>query len=317
MCTSYRIQQTAAAVIDDVINQYGEGVQFNLARGGTFYGPSDIVHKKMVSLLQQDTNNVQQLSQYGDVLGTPELRKLWANVIVNGYQDQNEFSAKEIDDSRLDDVDKLLPCQEIMITAGANQGFMNVILTLCDSDDEVLLILPYYFSHFSALVMTRVKPVLVPVNKKTFLPNLHDIVIRISSKSRALVIVNPGNPSGITFDEGLVKQIAKLCRSRRIWLIIDHAYREFVFGGESRILFSPTEDSGIIHLYTASKAYGLAGWRIGALLYPKTLSDGMRKAQDTIPTHASKFSQFVAQEAIRCNPLYEDEQAVIQTESQF
>lgn len=310
MYPSHRIQHTAAAVIDDVINQYGEKVQFNLARGGTFYGLSDVVRKKVASLLQQDTNDVRQLSQYGDVLGMPELRKLWANVIVKGYQDRNGANAREIGDSKLDNIDELLPYQEIMITAGANQGFINAILTICDCGDEVVLILPYYFSHFNALTMTGVKPVLVPVSTENFLPDLRDIEERISSKSRALVVVNPGNPSGITLDEGLMKQIAELCKSRSIWLIIDHAYREFVFGDKPRITPSPKEVSDIIHLYTASKAYGLAGWRIGALLYPKMLSDGMKKVQDTIPTHATKFSQLVAMEAIRHNPLYEDEDSV-------
>lgn len=307
MHSSDRIRKTPAAVIDDVISQYSDTTSINLARGGTFFGLSEAVRRKMSSLLQKDTADVRQLSQYGEVIGMSELRKLWANVIIKGYRDKNGSSLREVDDSKLDDIDQLIPGHELMITAGANQGFVNVLLTVCDCGDEVMLVLPYYFSHFNALIMTGVKPILVPVDASTFLPDIRDIENRISSKSKALVVVNPGNPSGITFDEQLMRQIIALCRSRGIWLIIDHAYREFVFAGESRITYSPIDDNGIIHLYTASKVYGLAGWRIGALLYPKVLSDGMRKAQDTIPTHATKFSQQVALEAIRSNPFHEDE----------
>lgn len=308
--TSQRIRKTIPAIIDDVVNEYGDQVKFNLAPGGTYFGMSSEVRTKMAALLN-NANDSHKLSRYGDVLGMPELRKLWTNVLVKGYGESPGFvHADDADDGKaneamLTDADELIPDQEFMITAGANQAFVNVVLATCDVGDEVLLIVPYYFSHFNALVMTGVVPITVPVDKTTFQPRMGDIEERITERSKALVVVNPGNPSGKVFSKELMEDIQAICKRNGIWLIIDEAYREFVHEGESRISFSPKDDDGIVHIFTASKAYGLAGWRVGAVQYPKRLSEDMRTAQDTIPTHASRCSQQVAYEALHHNPLHE------------
>lgn len=303
---SARIRDTGAAIIDDIINEYGDRVRFNLAPGSTYFGPSSEIITQVIAKLD-DPRRRSEVSRYGDVLGVPELRKLWSHVLIAGYDDRDgQIRGDSVNDSkRTISGEGLLPNHELMITAGANQGFVNAVLTVCDEGDEVLLILPYYFSHFNALVMTGVVPVLVPVHENTFEPQITSIEERISKKSKALVVVNPGNPSGRVFSKEVMNNIVALCKHHGIWLIIDEAYREFVHEGESRIAYSPKLDDGIIYLYTASKAYGLAGWRIGAVLYPERLSESMRKVQDTIATHASRFSQEVAFEALHHDPLYE------------
>lgn len=304
---SRRIRQTTSPVIDDVIATYANEVQFNLAPGATYFGMSSQVRAKMIALLD-DPHQSRHLSNYADVLGSPRLRTLWANTIIRGYDaicPSPDATNGTVSEDLLQSEQHVIPRQELMITAGANQAFVNVILATCDACDQVLLILPYYFSHFNALVMTGVIPVLVPVEKETLQPKLADIAERITPRTTALVVVNPGNPSGKVFPKAVMEGMRDLCSRSGIWLIIDEAYREFVHEGESRIAYSPTNADNVVRIFTASKAYGLAGWRIGAVLYPKRLSAEMRKAQDTIPTHACRFSEHVAYESLLTNPLRE------------
>lgn len=294
--TSSRARKSWPPVIDEVANKHAHRVRFNLGVGTPFFGPASQVVSNLPTILGPGHNSA-DLSRYGDILGDEKLRQLWANVLVQGY------NGYVFDETKLKPLDEALPHHELMITAGANQAFMNVVLALCDSGDEVLLILPYYFSHFNALVMTDVRPVFVPVEKTSFMPKIQDIKKRFTTRSRALVIVNPANPSSIVYPKELLERIASLCREQGIWLIIDEAYREFAYDSPTNLTYSPSAEDGIINIYTASKAYGMAGWRIGAVKYPKRLSPDMKKSQDTIPTHAARFSELVALENLKYNPV--------------
>ncbi|PXF45664.1 Aspartate aminotransferase [Gracilariopsis chorda] len=298
-CTSHRIQQTKPAIIDELLKKYSSTVNLSLCQGAPFIGMPPEAQESVQHFLQ-DPATAKQMCEYGDVVGSEDLRRLWGNILGRGYNNQPKFPSDD-----LHSLDTLFPKHELMITAGANQGFVNIVLALCDSGDEVLLVLPYYFSHENALVMAGVVPRAVPVDVTTFLPNIEDIGDRITEKSKAVVIVNPGNPSGVVFPSSLLQKISTMCKKRNVWLILDEAYREFSYRDDDKTVFSPEPDEHIIKLYTMSKVYGLAGWRVGALLYPKRISADMRKVQDTIPTHASLLSQFVACEALKHSPFYE------------
>ncbi|KAI0567827.1 Aminotransferase [Gracilaria domingensis] len=300
---STRILRTGPAIIDDITERYGPSVDVNLCQGVPRIGISDKVQEKLAMVLR-DSQIMMEISKYGDLVGLPDLLKLWGNVLAGGYNNKPEL---DLDD--LDELKTIFLSHELMITAGANQGFVNVILTICDQNDEVILVLPYYLSHVNALVMTGVVPIPVPVDHKTFIPRIEDIKARLTERSKAIVIVNPGNPSGIVTPKYLIEQVSSLCKDHGIWLVIDEAYREFLYDDKPGF-FSPEPDGHTIKLYTMSKVYGMAGWRVGAILYPELISTEMKKVQDTIPTHASLISQVAAYEALKENPLYGKESYV-------
>lgn len=99
-----------------------------------------------------------------------------------------------------------------------------------------------------------------------------------------------------------VDALLTLCRESGVWLVSDEAYKEITFDGT--LAYSPPALSGVIRIYTMSKVYGMAGWRVGAILYPKELSIHLRKVNDTIPTHATILSQVVAFHALKEDALY-------------
>lgn len=129
------------------------------------------------------------------------------------------------------------------------------------------------------------------------MPSIRSIREAIGPRTKAVVLVSPGNPSGVIAPPSFVDELVALCRESSLWLVSDEAYKEITFDGLSA--FSPNALAGVIRLYTLSKVYGMAGWRVGALVYPSELSIHMRKIQDTIPTHASLLSQVTAFTALQ------------------
>lgn len=290
---SERIMKMSSGIMDTILEKYAADsrVLFNLAQGMFFLGMS-----KTTQLAAQEAlhNTMNQLCSYGDVLGWHPLRKRWlAKILLEWDQQQLALNAAAAGLSDAPDFGL-----ELMITAGANQAFMNTMMALCNPEDEVITILPYYWSHVNAIQAAGCVPVFVPCDRATFLPTIEAIESKISSRSKVIVLVNPGNPSGVVIPPELIDEIASLCRENGIWLVLDEAYKEFVYDPDNCPHYSPPVVEGVVKLYTMSKVYGLAGWRVGACLYPQSLSKHMRKVQDTIPTHSCKLSDVVAYAAL-------------------
>jgi aspartate/methionine/tyrosine aminotransferase len=285
---SQRILRTDSAVIDLLEERYADVPNLiNLAPGSPPFGPSQAVIAATASSLAETS-----ICTYGAVLGWTPLRARWMQVILRAWDaDALQREALSTGHSAADNYGL-----ELMVTGGANQGFVNLVLALCDPGDEVILLQPYYFSHYCALVLADVTPVIVPCETSTLLPaSAHAIQSAMTSKTRAVVVVSPGNPSGVVMPACLVDELVSICRNGNVWLIFDEAYKELT--GDAAH-YSPPQLSGVIKLYTMSKIYGMAGWRVGALLYPRHLSSQLRKVQDTIPTHATLISQIAAHHAL-------------------
>lgn len=290
---SERAKNMSCSVIDVLLDKYVSDtrVVFNLAQGSFFLGMSTTAQLAAQEALRNTTN---QLCSYGDILGWHPLRKRWLTKILLDWDLQqlqlNAHAAGLADAPSFG--------LELMITAGANQAFMNCIVALCNPGDEVITILPYYWSHVNAIQAAGCVPVSVHCDAASFLPTCKAVEDKITLRSKVLVLVNPGNPSGAVIPSQLMDELVLLCRKNCIWLIVDEAYKEFIFDPDNYPHYSPPAVGGVIKIYTMSKVYGLAGWRVGACLYPKSISEEMRKVQDTIPTHSSKLSDIVAYAAL-------------------
>lgn len=288
----------ACPTIIDILHERYPNVAFDLAPGTPCLPPDSLTLNDSQKLLSKSATAT-DLSRYDDVIGSSKLRNRWANYLFN--------TNLEADSTQIP-IRTMLPEHDMMITAGANQAFINVILTICNPNDDVLLVLPFYFSHLNAVILTGANPIYVKVDPHTLLPALSELESAHSERARALVITNPGNPSGVIVPPSLLDEISKWCRKKNLYLVLDEAYREYNFSTESvgRPVYSPPFQDHIIKVYTMSKAFGLAGWRIGAVVYPLFLSKYIEKAQDTVPTHAARFSQLVAFEALRYKPPHID-----------
>jgi aspartate/methionine/tyrosine aminotransferase len=188
----------------------------------------------------------------------------------------------------------------IVVTAGGNMAFVNALLAIADPGDEIILQTPYYFNHEMAIVLASANAVLVPTDENSQLQP--DAIRRaITPRTRAVVTISPNNPTGAVYSESALREVNGICRDHGIYHINDEAYEHFTFDGKSH--FSPASIEGAeartISLFSFSKSYGMASWRLGYMVVPAHLMTPINKIQDTILICPPVVSQLVAVGALQ------------------
>ncbi|HEY7181775.1 MAG TPA: pyridoxal phosphate-dependent aminotransferase [Blastocatellia bacterium] len=241
----------------------------------------------------------QALDQIAEFFADPELHKYQA---VYGVPQLLELiEAKLRDENGID----VRHGSRIVVTAGGNMAFVNALLAIADVGDEIILQRPYYFNHEMAITMANCRATLVPTDENYQLqPDL--IAEAITDKTRAVVTISPNNPTGAVYSESSLREVNEICRARGVYHISDEAYEYFTYGGAKH--FSPGSIEGggghTISLYSLSKAYGFASWRIGWMVIPDHLFGAVNKIQDTILICPPVVSQFAAAGAMRAGAGY-------------
>ena len=247
----------------------------SLGQGVVHYGPPAAALASIPEFLSTVPHHM-----YIPDAGLPELRKAFEGKL----RDENGIVA---------------PFERrIYVTAGANQAFLNAVLAICDPGDEVILLSPYYFNHEMAITLASAVPVPVDVDGR-LQPDLPAIAAAITDRTRAIVTVSPNNPTGAVYPRETLAAIHELCAKRGIYHISDEAYEYFTYDGVSH--FSPGSLGGehVISLFSLSKAYGMASWRVGFLVAPERLHRDLMKIQDTVVVSGAAISQFVGLRAMR------------------
>ena len=196
---------------------------------------------------------------------------------------------------------------EIVVTAGANMAFLNAILAITDPRDEIILLRPYYFNHEMAIRMIGCQPVFVDTDE-AHQPCVESLRKAINPRTRAIVTISPNNPTGAVYAPSVLEEINTLCGEHGIYHISDEAYEYFVYEGTRHFCpASLAQSSGhTISLYSLSKAYGFAGWRIGYMVLPAFLYDAVIKVQDTNLICPPVVSQQAAVRALEIGRAYCD-----------
>jgi aspartate/methionine/tyrosine aminotransferase len=184
-------------------------------------------------------------------------------------------------------------------------AFVNAVLAITDIGDEIILPVPFYFNHEMAVDMAGCKTVRVPTDDHYQL-RLDAIRAAITARTRAIVTVSPNNPSGAVFSESSLREVNALCRDNGLYHFADEVYEYFTYGSTRH--WSPASMPGAeahtISMYSLSKAYGFAGWRLGYIVYPDHLAAAMMKAQDTLLVCAPVISQAAAAAALDVGRAY-------------
>jgi len=184
---------------------------------------------------------------------------------------------------------------EVMVTAGANQGYTNIVLTLMDAGDAAMLFRPYYFNHLMALQMTGSAGALVlPPSLPDLQPDVsalqRELEERAASAStpqlKLVTLVNPGNPTGVMIPRATLEEASALCARHGVWLVIDNTYEHFAY--KDCPPHECIEGEHIINLFSFSKAFGMMGWRVGYIAFPPKLGAELFKVQDTIGTRPAR-----------------------------
>ena len=199
--------------------------------------------------------------------------------------------------------DRLVAPENIIVSTGAKQCIYNVLFTIVNPQDEVILLAPYWVSYPEMVKMVYGIPVIVTPEDGTFHPRLEDIERVVTSYTKAIILNSPNNPSGIIYSEGFIAEIVEFCERKGIYIILDDIYQTLVFDGQrAPIAYQYTdkdlENSKLIVVNGVSKAYGMTGFRIGWSVAPRKLVEVMINIQSQTTSNASVISQAAAEGAL-------------------
>lgn len=174
---------------------------------------------------------------------------------------------------------------EIIVTTGGSEALSFAMNTIADTDDEIIIPEPFYanYNGFATACGVTVVPVVSKLEDNFALPPIEEFEKLITSRTKAILICNPGNPTGYLYSKEEIQKLATLVKKHNIFLVADEVYREFTYDNKTHtsILKEKGLEEHAIVIDSVSKRYSMCGARIGYLV---------SKNKDFIAT-ALKFAQ--------------------------
>jgi aspartate/methionine/tyrosine aminotransferase len=221
-----------------------------------------------------------RLSLYTPIQGTPGLRAALAAEMSSTYGGR-------------------VHPDQVCIAAGCNQAFYALVIALARSGDNVILTNPYYFNHRMTLDMLGLETRLLPAEERNaFVPDPGHAASLIDDRTRALVMVSPSNPTGAVCPPDTIAKFYELAQKRRVAFVLDETYRDFLPLRQPRahdLFLRQDWHDTLVHLYSFSKAYSLAGYRVGAMVCSTALAGQALKIMDCLIICAPHIAQVAAQ----------------------
>ena len=178
-----------------------------------------------------------------------------------------------------------ITAEEIIVTTGGSEALLFTFGSIMDPEDEVIIPEPFYanYNGFSIASGVNVVPVISKIENNFALPPIEEFEKLITKKTKAILICNPGNPTGYLYSKEEIKKLAKIAIKQDLFLIADEVYREFVYDGLTHysVMQEPGLEKHAILIDSVSKRYSMCGARIGCII---------SKNKDVIAT-ALKFAQ--------------------------
>ena len=248
---------------------------------------------KSPELAIEAIKNIQlDIIEYGPSAGYERYRKKLAKF----YQNHNVSVATE----------------DIMITTGGSEALLFALGSIMDPEDEVIIPEPFYanYSAFSAESSARVVPVISNIESGFTLPTIEEFEKAITSKTKAILICNPNNPTGYLYSESEINQLGALVKKYDLFLIADEVYREFIYDERDQhfsVMNLKGIEQNVIMIDSVSKRYSMCGARIGCLVTKnkEVIAASMKFAQARLcpPT----IEQIACEAAIDTPKSYFDE----------
>jgi len=202
-----------------------------------------------------------------------------------------------------DSYDRLVAPENVIICSGAKQAIYNLLYTILNPQDEVVLLAPYWVSYPEMVRMLYAVPVVVTPEDGTFHPRLEDIERAVGSYTKAIIVNSPNNPSGVVYDEGFMADLVDFCERKDLYLILDDIYHKLVFDGltpPNSLRFSKVDlDSAkVIVINGISKLYGMTGFRIGWAIASRQVIEVMTNVQAQTTSCPATILQAAAEGAL-------------------
>lgn len=175
--------------------------------------------------------------------------------------------------------------EDIIITTGGSEALIFGFMTTCNPGDEIIIPEPFYanYNGFAVMAGLKVVPVTSSIEDGFALPSIEEFEKRITPKTKAIVICNPGNPTGYLYTREELERLRDIVKDNDLFLFADEVYREFCYDGAQPFSVMNLEgiEQNVIMIDSVSKRYSMCGARIGALI----------SKNKEVMTSALKFAQ--------------------------
>jgi len=193
--------------------------------------------------------------------------------------------------------------EEILVSCGAKHAIFNAVLALCDDDDEVILLSPYWVSYPEMIKLARANPVVIKTtqqnNFKITPERLRDA---ITPKTKLIILNSPSNPTGIVYTRKELQLLSEILVEAEICCISDEIYEKIIYDGKEHVsiasLSSEMKKLTIV-VNGVSKPYSMTGWRIGYAAGPREIIKAMSNLQAHSTSNPTSISQKAALEALK------------------
>ncbi len=239
------------------------------------------IREGVIDMLQNSTD----IGKYSLQPGVPELKK----IIAENLSKKGNF--------------KIDPDREICITAGAMEALAIVISSIIENDDEVLIFDPGYPSYMEQILFAGGKPVSVALTQEWKL-DIGTLRQAVSPKTKAIIVCNPANPTGIVWDQNELDKIVSLADEFNLVIIADQTYEFLAYDGiavPSFLKYESIRDRLVI-CSGFSKEFAMTGWRVGYLYAPEKILEQAAKVHDAFVICAPTISQYAAFIALTQKP---------------
>ena len=201
-----------------------------------------------------------------------------------------------------------ITADDVLITNGVSEGLDMVISSIVEEGDEVLLPGPYYPPYASYVRLHGGVPVEFSVDLNNSTPDIDDIKSKITSKTVAICLISPNNPTGVVFNENALKELVDIANEHNLYIICDEIYDQIIFDDKFVGIGKVAGDSPVIILNGFSKVHLMSGWRIGYIAFNR--SPQLEELREHLPKLArvriatSLPVQYAALESLRGSQNY-------------
>ncbi len=245
--------------------QRGDRPGVNLAQGFPDFAAPESMKDAACKAIRDDIN------QYAITWGTKNLRNAIADKTERHYGVRPDTES------------------EITVTCGTTEAMMSAMLALVDPGDEVIIFEPFYENYGPDAILSGAVPKFVQLKEPNWSFDETELEAAFSNKTRAIIINNPGNPTGKVFTREELSFIAKLCQKWDVVAITDEIYEHMLYDGLTHIRMAdlPGMRERTVTITGISKTYSATGWRVGWLIAPPEATNAIRKVHDFLTVGAA------------------------------
>lgn len=265
-----------------IANEYDA---INLSQGFPDFDPPKEILNRLEQVAHEDYN------QYAITWGAQNFRDALA-------KKQSKYMNLDLDSSK-----------NIVVTCGSTEAMMAAMMSVCDSNDKVIVFSPFYENYGADSILCGANPIYVPLHPPVFNFDKEELENAFKQNPKALILCNPSNPCGKVFSKEELEYIACLAVKYDTYVITDEVYEHIVYAPYKHTYFAslPGMFERTISCSSLSKTYSITGWRLGYCIAPENIIEQIKKVHDFLTVGAAAPLQEAAVVGLEFSDAYYDE----------